>query len=376
MFSKISFPLSKLLWIITIYAILLPNSICRSGVNLSSAEKALVWLDGSGRGYNATTYYVSSSGNDNDNGTSEESAFKTIARALQVVAPGGTVFIFPGTYREGIVLLNFGSSEGAITIAGFKGMPTLNGNDQTPISLFAEKCTNLIFQNLEIKNYTDIGIGASKCTGIKLQNLIVTENGHSVKLLDWELEGYGIYVEDSKNVTIINNNVSRNGPSPQIFPDRLMGTGIDTFHNQNVVIKGNRSYENIGGGILVEDSVFVIVEDNKVYRNDLDASVDAWWDGGIWLDGGRDVIIRNNIFRDNLGPGIQISDEDIQHPTGYILENNVSTGNYYGIFIWNFGTTVWPTSSILRHRGNQITGNTRQDIWIEAWLCSEDQPCE
>jgi len=31
-----------------------------------------------------------------------------------------------------------------------------------------------------------------------------------------------------------------------------------------------------------------------------------------------------------------------QNPYGYILENNVSTNNYYGIFIWEFGTNDWP----------------------------------
>ena len=125
-----------------------------------------------------------------------------------------------------------------------------------------------------------------------------------------------------------------------------MGTGINTYGNSDVRIDNNISYDNIGGGILVEDSYYVVVEDNEVYGNDLDATADEWWDGGLWLDGGADVIVRNNHFHDNLGPGIEISDEDKQNPSGYELINNTSTDNYYGIFIWNFGTSGWPEESV------------------------------
>ncbi|MFC1853488.1 right-handed parallel beta-helix repeat-containing protein [candidate division CSSED10-310 bacterium] len=191
--------------------------------------------------------------------------------------------------------------------------------------------------------------------------------GHAVQLIDWELEGYGIHVDWTTDVTIENNNVYRNGPNPQIFPQFLMGTGINTFGLANAVIRNNRSHHNTGGGILVEDSINILVENNEIYENDLDASIDEWWDGGIWVDGGHDVTIRNNVFRNNLGPGIEISDEDFQEPYGYVLENNVSTLNYYGIFIWNFGTNDWPDESIIRNINNQFTGNTIKDVWIEDW---------
>ena len=103
-------------------------------------------------------------------------------------------------------------------------------------------------------------------------------------------------------------------------------------------------------------------------------SVDEWWDGGIWLDGGRDVTIRGNYIQNNLGPGIEVSDEDIQKPRGYVLENNVSTGNYFGIYIWNFGSTDLPPEHILRLSGKPFSDNTRQDVWIEAMPCPT--PCD
>ena len=156
----------------------------------------------------------------------------------------------------------------------------------------------------------------------------------------------------------------------------MLGTGINTFMCTDCVIRNNHSYENVGGGILVEDGVNVLVEGNEVIANYLDATEDEWWDGGIWIDGGHDIIVRNNEFRDNLGPGIQISDEDHQQPYGYVLENNTSRNNYYGIYIWNFGTSELPPESVLRLTNNLFQDNSVQDVWIEDWTCPPPDPCE
>jgi hypothetical protein len=329
-------------------------------------EDDLNWIS-CGGGQDTTVYYVSPTGDNKADGMSQNTPFRTIAHALKRVKPGGTVFIMAGTYSESIGLDGCGSNAGIITITGLDTMPVFDGKNKETISIFCENCTNLIFQNIEIKNYTDIGIGGSYCSGITFQYLKVHENGHAVQLVDWELEGYGIHIDESEKITIQYNDVFRNGPEPKIFPDFLMGTGINTYAINNSVIQNNKSHHNIGGGILVEDSYNVLVECNVVYNNDLDATVDEWWDGGLWLDGGYDVTVRKNIFRDNMGPGIEISDEDFQKPTGYVLEGNICIRNYYGIFIWNFGTKDWPDKKVLNRRCNTFEANSVQDVWIEDW---------
>lgn len=311
-------------------------------------------------------YYVSKNGNNNNDGQSIETAFKTIARAFEVVKPGETIQVLAGTYNEELYPEYLGNLNAAITLKGENGSTILDGQRTKKIGIWCENCTNLVFDDLEIRNYTDIGIGAFLSSNITMRNLTVHNNGFAVQLLGWELEGYGIDVDECSNILIEENDVYQNGPNPQL-PDILMGTGINTFECTDCTIRNNQSYENIGGGILVEDGVNVLVEGNNVYNNDLDATIDEWWDGGIWIDGGHDIIIRNNRFTGNLGPGIEISDEDFQKPYGYVLENNICTGNYYGIFIWNFGTNDWPPDNVIHRSGNQFTGNSRKDIWIVDW---------
>ena len=311
-------------------------------------------------------YYVSTQGDDQSDGLTQGTAFATLGHAIEVVKPGESIHILGGTYDEALMLENIGGEEGIITMRGIGSKPVFDGKRTGAIGFWCEKCKNLLFDNLEFTNYTDIGIGVYLSTGITMQNLKIHKNGFKSQLTGWEVEGYGIHIDICQTVTIKDNQVFQNGPDPK--PKGILGTGINTFGCTDCVIRDNDSYENNGGGILVEDGVNVLVEGNQVWANDLipiEDPGDEWWDGGIWVDGGHDIVLKNNLFRDNLGPGIEISDEDFQNPYGYVLENNVSTGNYYGIFIWNLSKdNTWPDESILSRSGNQFIQNTYKNVWI------------
>ena len=340
-------------------------------------EDGIGWIELSHSIVDTTIFYVSPSGDDAASGMSEYAAFKTIMKALQVIQPGGTIRIMPGEYLEAIGVEGGGNTSAVITIEGYGSESVLNGGNTLAIGLFFEGSTNFVIRELTFQSYSDIGIGLSFCSNFVIKDLVIKENGHDVQLEDWELEGYGIHVEHSEYVEIAHNEVFRNGPKPQIIPHFLMGTGINTYNNRNLIIRDNISFDNIGGGILVEDSYDITVENNEVYGNDLDATVDGWWDGGLWLDGGARVMVRGNYFHDNNGPGIEISDEDHQDPSGYSLVDNVSSDNYYGILIWNFGTSDWPDASVISLSGNDFSGNNTQDIVINKWYCPpEDQNCD
>jgi parallel beta-helix repeat protein len=319
-------------------------------------------------------YYVSTQGDDGDDGRTRATAFRTVGRAMEVVQPGDAVLILAGVYNEAQMPEYVGNSRSPITLRGEDGA-VLDGQRTRKMGFWCEHCTNLVIENLEFRNYTDVGIGVYLSSDITMRELEVHDNGFAVQLVGWELEGYGIAIDVCQRVTVEDSEVYQNGPQPQL-PDLLMGTGINTYGCTDCVIRNNRSYSNIGGGILVEDSVNVLVEANEVFSNNLDATAEGWWDGGIWIDGGHDVTVVSNTFRSNLGPGIQISDEDHQQPYGYVLEGNVSVQNYYGIYIWNFGTADFPPENILRVSNNQIVSNTIQDIWIVPWECPPPDPCD
>ena len=317
----------------------------------------------------AASIYVSPNGSDLADGRSPDTALATIALALSVVQPGETVRILSGIYTESVQARLRGRAEAPITITGEWGRPILTGGRRLATGIWCEECTHVIFENLEFRDYTDIGLVVVLGDTIRMSRLWVHDNGFA-PTISW-VEGYGLHLDDSSGLTVENNQVFRNGPNPRT--PTTVGTGINGFGMRQSVIRNNWSYGNQGGGILVEDSFGILVEGNQIFDNDLDVTADDWWDGGIWLDGGGDVTLRGNTIRNNLGPGIEVSDENIRKPTGYVIENNVSSGNYYGIYIWNFGSTEIPTDA-MRLSGNDFSGSSRQDVWIEAIPCPT--PCD
>ncbi len=321
--------------------------------------------------YPPITMYVSPQGSDSNDGRSREQALATIKQALESAQAGDVILILEGVYTEGIEIETL---TGPIVITG-EGNVALDGEREIRMGIWCEHCANITFDNLTFRNYTDVGIGVYLSDQVIMRHLTVHNNGFAVQLVDWGFEGYGIMVDTSSNILVEYNVAYENGPNPQIFPDFLMGTGINIYECAHCQMMYNQVYNNTGG-TLVEDSVDVLVEGNEIWNNDLDASRDEWWDGGLWLDGGHDITIRNNIFRDNLGPGIEVSNEDNQEVYGYVLENNISAGNYFGIYVWNFGTSGFPDESILKMAGNTFANNSRQDIMISDWECPPDDPCE
>ena len=66
------------------------------------------------------TYYVSPTGNDAADGTTTETAWRTLRKASHTAAPGDTVRVMPGTYRHPIAPLRSGMPQRRITFAAFR----------------------------------------------------------------------------------------------------------------------------------------------------------------------------------------------------------------------------------------------------------------
>ncbi|WKZ83400.1 MAG: right-handed parallel beta-helix repeat-containing protein [Acidimicrobiia bacterium] len=279
----------------------------------------------------------------------------TLQRAVEIAGPGGTVRLLPGRHHGSL------RAEGLATIT-IKGEPgaILDGEGSEPLGIFCEDCPGLIVEDLTITGFTDIGVGVVDSDGVTLRRLVVHGNGTAAQLTDWEIEGYGIHIEGCTEVVIEDTEAWDNGPLPG--GRFILGTAINTYGNRGVVIRGNYAHDNRGAGILVEDSFDVVVEGNTITANDLDATAEGWWDGALWIDGGGQVTLRGNILRHNLGPAIQISDEDDQSPLGYRLTDNVVTDNDIGLYVWGFEVEGWPPEEVLEVSGNEISGNRKADV--------------
>jgi parallel beta-helix repeat protein len=315
-----------------------------------------------------TIYYVSVNGNDNNSGLNMEEPFRTLKYALSVVKPGQIIELLAGIYHEQVMVENIINQKNDIIIQGNQeSLVVFDGNQTLDYGIFLSECTHFVIKNLEFRNYKSAGINIELCSYITIQDISLLHNGYESSHPDWEGEGFGLNVDTCDNLLIEGVEATLNGPGPERRSQGILGTGINTYMLSDAIIRNNTANENIGGGFLIEDSVRVVVENNIAKFNDSLATCpnpeDNWWDAGLWLDGGHTITIKNNYFNQNLGPGLQISNEDHQNPYGYIVENNEIKQNQYGILIWNFGQCPFPNENILKISGNIISDNKTLDIW-------------
>ncbi len=330
-----------------------------------------------------TDVWVSPSGDDTNPGTSD-APLRTLARALCNAIPGQTIHVGLGTYGESVLLSEFGDPMTPIRIIGEVGpqgeLPVLDGGGTLTmgIAIIGEditlKSAGFVIEDIETKNYTDEGILAVIAENVTVRGCRVHDNGfHSIDP-DADGEGFGVSLVDVTGALIESVEAYANGPDMARQGRGILGTGIDVFGSDDVTVRGCDLHDNIGGGLLIEDCANALVENNTIRANHLDAAGD-YWDGGIWVDGGHDVTVRSNTLSGNLGPAIVLSDEGVQNPTGYAIIDNTLDGNFWAIYLWNFGVCPWPAPTVVAHSGNVFTNSTRSDILCNPWECGVGKPC-
>ncbi len=332
-----------------------------------------------------TEIYVAVDGDDANEGTSPQEAFATLARALCNVRPGQTVYVGPGTYNESVLLSEFGKRDNPIRIIGQTGpggeIPVLDGGKTLTygIAIIGEdesrKSYGFVVENLEFRNYTDAGIIAVLSENIELRNCILRDNGFHGYNPENGGEGFGADLVEVIDLIVDSVQAVGNGPEPSVQEKGILGNDIAIWGSRNVEVRNSYTHDGIGGGLLVEDCINVLVENNRFNDAILTAPYDEL-DGAIWVDGGHDITVKNNIIDNNRGPGLQISDEGVQHPYGYVFRENTISNNDLGVYIWNFGVCPWPDTSIVRMVNNTFINNVNGDYECEEWPCGEGQPCD
>ncbi len=179
---------------------------------------------------NGTVYYVSTTGNDSQTGTSpaDGEAWRTIAFAAAQAQAGDIVHIKAGDYgHEHVVIQNSGTAGNPIIFRGYQHTPgdipvpaTINPNgvntpptidsNEMPLINGADRAGNGI--NLDSKNYVEIrniqitlyryGVFVSNSTYITLNNILITNLGNV------GYDGWGIYLQTCRYSNIKNCSVT------------------------------------------------------------------------------------------------------------------------------------------------------------------------
>ncbi|MEH2050722.1 right-handed parallel beta-helix repeat-containing protein [Nostoc sp.] len=213
-----------------------------------------------------TTYYVSGTGNDNSNGLTTTTPFRTIAKALYLpqLKAGDTILVMNGTYGSvGMIFNKNGSPNNWTTIKAYPGA--------TPKIITTGSAMNIFSSSyVRVEGLTFEG----NRQNITLDYALQQKNNLSNPLTN----ANGIYVAPWKN-----------------------SQGVGGTNPHHIVITGNTVSNFSGGGIAISDADYITVEKNVVSGN-------AWYSpyGNQAITALRSFNLNNNttdyrmIFRGNI----------------------------------------------------------------------------
>ena len=173
-------------------------------------------------------YYVSLSGNDANNGTTLEDAWRHISYAVTQVQAGDTVLVVDGTYEdEHVVFTSSCTPNNPLTLKAYNGTPILDGINKTGIGIRAVSKSYLTISGFHIRNYLN-GISIEDTTtNVTLKDFTI-ENTQRTGLL---FKGSGSSV--ASNISISNFTMYETGLDgyPAIFHSYGWNSshGIDIF---------------------------------------------------------------------------------------------------------------------------------------------------
>ncbi len=307
-----------------------------------------------------TVYYVAPNGNDKNPGTKTR-PWRTIQHAADTVKPGDAVYVRAGIYAEDVAIHVSGTaSDGYITFRNYPGeTPILDGSNLTvppdKMGLFyIQDQHHLIIQGFELRNYQSsapdivpIGIHIrGKSHHIQLLNNhihhIASTAPVDAQLSGRDAHGIAVYGDDasegvhdlliagneldhltlgSSEALVLNGNVSQFVVQDNIIHDND-NIGIDAIGFEGV--SPNVATDQAREGIITGNVIYNIdSRKNPAYGGEASA-------GGIYVDGGAHITIRNNrVFANNIG--VEIASEHPRKATRFItVTNNLIYWNHLG----------------------------------------------
>ena len=270
---------------------------------LSTSAPSTVWAQANTQ---QKIVFVSPRGSDANVDGSQSQAFRTVTAAIAANPQEGTIFqLDAGTYSD-----NNGETFPIRLPRGvvLRGNPNSNGTD-----VIISGGGRFVSSTFASQNIAIVAANNSRIEGVTVTNS--------------NPRGYGLWLESSRNVSIINNNFSRSthdgifltGSANAYIGNNLFtgntGSGISAVGTSTGEIRDNR-FENTGFGLSIGQQSQVALINNQITRN-----VD-----GLIISNTAQPTLRGNTIADNQRNGLVVLSGSYGSPRPD-LGTTVSLGN-------------------------------------------------
>ncbi len=283
--------------------------------------------------------------------------YLSIQEAINHARPGETIYVKAGVYLEHIVI-----ETNNLQIAGEDKKTTIIDGEGTGTVVYV-KANTTVFSGFTIRNsgfnFTDSGIYIDHSLGVNISdNNVINSN-------------LGVYLYDSSNIVLRDNNLTANRYNFGVYGDDLDGYVHDIDASNLVdgkpliywVNQTDRQPPTDAGYIAIVNSTGIALRDAVLSRN-WQAVLFAYSTNStmknmtgtrnmdcIWFVNCSGCAVADSAIRDNSWGGIALVDSS----ACLVHDNDLSSNVGYGVFLSN------ASDNLFYH--NNFVNNTRQ-----AWL--------
>jgi hypothetical protein len=243
----------------------------------------------------ATTYHVSTAGNNANPGTSA-SPFKTITYGVSKLAAGDILYVRSGEYDEVVTISKNGTANNPITVSGYLNngsheVPVINGGGSLPSSSWnalMDITGNYIHvAYFEISNSATKGYGLAfngpgrnnKASFMKIHH--IGQTGIMAMADYCTVEDCEVYLCCMSNSAHLagsgwgngigfarekSNGISEYGTIRRCRVYDNHGEGIDAFESSHITIEDCEIFNNWTQNLYVSDASYILVQRNMIYN--------------------------------------------------------------------------------------------------------------
>ena len=275
----------------------------------------------------AASYYVATTGNNANAGTSEGAPWATVKKCVDTMIAGDTCYVRGGNYTETaeVRFTRSGTSSAPITLKAYQ--------NETPVIQFADETNG----NHRISIWNSAGV--NQATGwIVIEGLTVSHAAVGIRL-------YSAHDVIIRNNTLYDNKFHG-----------ILGYGTRILITQNF-IGHNGSFEECAAGTTTCN------KEHGIYMN------------------GSSITVRHNVIYDNLGYGIQLngSSTSIYNPANHagpefaesvnwIISDNTLAYNKYrsGLAVWGSTADNLRVENNIFYENSQSSSSASGVDWVSA----------
>ncbi len=290
--------------------------------------------------------------------------YPTIQAALDVAVAGDRVEVSGGVYPEKIVFPRSGAPGQPITLRAAAGeSPVLDGIGVAGADMvLIESKSHLRLIGFEIRNH----LGVSDGSGVRIlgagTDLEIRDNViHEIRGDDaMGITVYGTEPQPISGLVIAGNQIFDCDPARS--EAMTLNGNVDGFEIASNLVRdvNNIGIDMIGGETDIQPDPALVARNGLVRGNTViyaNSIYEGGYAGGIYVDGGRDIVIENNsVSFSDLGIEIGAENSGLV-TTGIVVRNNVLFANERAGLVFGGYEAAAGRANGNEFRGNTLYGN-------------------